>query len=120
MVDECRSAFGYRLRLDGPVRPNHHISDNPKNTYSALRYTQGDLGQLLYSEFADVSDPLAWRFAPDRINFYELYNMSNDLLKNIYRTAPSMLTTELHRRLHAAIGCAGTNSCTGALQARGI
>jgi len=73
---------------------------------------------LLSAEFADVSDPLAWRFAPDRLNFFELYNMTEDpfMLKNIYSTAPRSLTDELHHRLQAAIACKGAAGCTAAVQ----
>jgi hypothetical protein len=195
---DCRSAFGYRLRpswstnivledttVDATTTriPQHkHISDNVNNTYSALRYTRGKLGELLYAEFADVSDPLAWRhgrlfgfqmkcvleddtfllpevfertsaaglkpayvqsntiplgcsfsdscinhefghhtkrFAPNRLNFYELYNMSSDpfMLKNIYHTAPASLVDELHRRLQVRcqVYVDVTDSCARAL-----
>ena len=72
---EWRDAYGYREHLSHEGTRGH-ISDNANNSYSALRYLRGDLGELLYAEFADVSDPLAWDFAPDHLNFFELYNMS--------------------------------------------
>ena len=31
-----------------------------------------DMLMLRYAEFVDGFDPLAWDFAPDRVNYYEL------------------------------------------------
>ena len=107
---ECRSAFG---------SGGGSICDGPNNSYSALRFPPGagPLAGLLYAEFADVSDPLAWRFAPDRINFFELYNETGDpfMLRNVHPAAPAALKAELHARLQAAIKCRGAAECTRAL-----
>ena len=93
------------------------ISDGPNNTYSALRFTRGKFGQLLYAEFADVSNPAAWDFAPAQINFRELYNMSSDpfMLRNIYHEVHESLTQRLHARLQKAIKCQGAAACTSFL-----
>ncbi len=109
--DEWRDAYGHG---DGKQK---RYTDAPNNTYSALRFTRGRLGELLYAEFADVSDPKAWDFAPDRINYYELYNMSTDpfMLRNIYHEVPAELAQELHTRLHKAIACKGAEQCTASL-----
>ena len=138
---DCVSAYGYKetsrrpmvtmnktmamMRMTDstllPPLPSSK-SDGPNNTYSALRFTRGSAyGEVLYAEFADVSDPLAWDFAPDRINFYELYNMSSDpfMLRNIYHTAPAALKADLHARLHRAIACKGAKACTASLSETG-
>jgi hypothetical protein len=80
------------------------------------------LGELLYSEFADVSDPAAWRFAPEHLNFFELYNMTVDpfMLVNIYHTAPVALKQELHTRLQKAIACKGAVECSASLSSAAL
>lgn len=72
---------------------------------------------MLYSEFVDVLDPLAWDFAPDRVNFFELYDVSQDYYKmqNIYPTASPELKKELRTRLQTAIKCKGGDACLGIL-----
>ena len=113
-TEDWRDAYGYRESVGGP---GGHISDNANNTFSALRYVRGNLGALLFAVFADVSDPLAWRFAPDHLNYAELYNMSADpfMLENIYHKAPAALVQDLHRRLQTAIACKGALECTASL-----
>ena len=90
----------------------HHFHDGPNNTFAALRIID-DTQDLLYAEFTDVNNPLAWDFAPDQINFYELYNVSNDyfMMHNIYKTASPALKTTLHTRLHATLACKGGSEC---------
>ena len=112
-------ADAYGSREVSAADPGGHISDNANNSFSALRYLRGGFGELLYAEFADVSDPLAWRFAPDHLNFFELYNMTADpfMLENIYHKAPVALTQELHARLQKAIACRGAFECTASLSA---
>lgn len=114
---DCVSAYGYRDEALPPLP--HSVSDGPNNTYSALRYTRGsEYGPLLYAEFADVSNPEAWDFAPATINFRELYNMTADpyMLRNLIDTAPKELTAELSARLHRAIACHGAAQCTASLR----
>lgn len=96
----------------GPDQTQTYYHDGPNNTYSALRIIS-KTEDLLYAEFADVTNPNAWRFSPETINFYELYNVSEDffMLNNIYASAPENLKTYLHKRLHTAIGCSGQSSC---------
>jgi hypothetical protein len=109
-------AYGYHEGV--PLQSmSAHPNDSPNNTFSAIRFTRGDLGELLYAEFADVSDPQAWRFAPDHLNFFELYNMSVDpfMLENIYHTAPVALVKDLHTRLQNAIACKGAADCSASL-----
>lgn len=97
-----------------------YYHDGPNNTYSAIRVI-ADHEDLLYSEFADVTDPLAWNFAPGKINFFELYNVSEDyfMLTNIYDRAPVGLQRDLHAQLHRAISCKGNHACTAALKRSG-
>jgi hypothetical protein len=113
-----------------------HAFDSPNNTFAALRVfgkgggDGGDSGilhaheqlyefehGLLYAEFADVSNPKAWDFAPNQLNFHELYNMSADpfMLTNIYGTADKGLLARLHARLQGAIACKGADACTASL-----
>ena len=97
----------------------HSVLGGPLNTYCALRFTRGSLGELLYAEFTNVTDPLAWDFAPDRIQFYELYNMTADpyMLENLVtaQKVDRSLVDELHTRLHRAIVCRGEAECTASL-----
>jgi len=95
---------------------NKHWHDGPNNTFSGIRIISEEY-DLLYAEFADVTDPRAWTFEPDSINFYELYNVSSDyyMLNNIYFSASKKLKNELHDRLHQAISCKGHQNCTTAL-----
>lgn len=95
---------------------NKHWHDGPNNTFSAIRIISEDQ-DLLYAEFADVTDPNAWTFPPDSINFYELYNVSSDyyMLNNIYSVAPEKLKKDLHSRLQQAIACQGHKNCNAIL-----
>lgn len=72
---------------------------------------------MLYAEFADVNNPLAWNFAPDQLNYFELYDVTTDyfMLENIYPTADAALKEKLHTRLQAAIKCKGTVECSSYL-----
>jgi len=95
---------------------NKHPHDGPNNTFSAIRIISKDQ-DFLYAEFADVTDPHAWTFPPDSINYYELYNVSADyyLLNNIYPDVSKKLQNEFHTYLHQAINCEGNQDCTTAL-----
>lgn len=66
----------------------------------------------------DGFDPLAWDFAPDRLNFFELYNVTEDYYQahNIYNDAPTELKAALHAQLQAAIKCKGQQACSALLQ----
>ena len=79
------SAYGYRN--DGQ---NVHIHDGPNNTFMvALRILDSNhTNDLLYAEFTDVTNPKAWDFAPSELNFFELYNVTNDyyMAHNIYES----------------------------------
>ncbi len=123
---ELLSAYGYRTMpgsneplfpwsgAGNATRPNYHDHDGPNNTFSALRIINQSSGvNMLYSEFVDVLDPLAWDFAPDRINFFELYDVSKDyyMMHNIYPAASPELKEELHARLQTAIKCKGAKQC---------
>merc|ERR1712226_1373526 len=87
--------------------------DGPNNTFSAIRIISEEQ-DLLYVEFADVTNPDAWNFSPESINFYELYNVTSDyyMLNNIYPTASGKLKHDLHNRLHRAIACQGHQDCS--------
>ena len=67
--------------------------------------------------FADVTNPLAWHFAPDQINFHELYDVSSDyyMLDNIYWHAGEAVKAQLHAQLQAAIKCKGATECFSVL-----
>ena len=127
--EEYLSAFGYRTDDDGtpqypwdlaPVDPeaNYHWHDGPNNTFSALRVINATSGvDLLYAEFADVLNPLAWDFAPDQLNFFELYDVSKDyyMMNNLYPTASASVKAALHTRLQTLIKCKGVAECTAGL-----
>eukprot|EP01065_Artemidia_motanka_P024764 TRINITY_DN2966_c0_g1_i1.p1 TRINITY_DN2966_c0_g1~~TRINITY_DN2966_c0_g1_i1.p1 ORF type:complete len:503 (+),score=186.63 TRINITY_DN2966_c0_g1_i1:76-1584(+) len=95
---------------------NVHFHDGPNNTFAALRILGGG-EDLLYAEFTNVDDPLAWDFDPARINYYELYNVTEDyyMLRNVYQAAPAELKKSLHTRLHKAIKCSGAAECNAEL-----
>ena len=100
------------------VRPQTHYHDGPNNTFSALRIIDPAQGMdLLYAEFADVNNPLAWDFAPDQLNFFELYNVTEDyyMRHNIYSTAPADLKKRLHDRLQTTSKCRGAAQCAETL-----
>jgi len=97
-----------------------HAHDGPNNTFSAIRIintTATPPIDLLYAEFADVTNPLAWHFAPDQINFHELYDVSSDyyMLDNIYWHAGEAVKAQLHAQLQAAIKCKGATECFSVL-----
>lgn len=102
------------------VGPNFHPHDGPNNTFVALRVINATAGRdLLYAEFADVTDPHAWHFPPDAINFRELYDLSTGdwmMQRNVVATADKALVAELHSRLHEAIQCRGREQCQGVLK----
>lgn len=119
---EYQSAYGYhgvdpttgspmlcRAREPGE---QHHYHDGPNNTFAALRVVDGST-DLLYAEFADVTNPLAWDFAPDQLNFHELYNVTEDyfMSHNIYGSASQDLKDTLHKRLQTALKCKGAAEC---------
>ena len=113
-----------------------HYHDGPNNTFSALRIISPRLGNLMYAEFVDGTDPKVtmilllllllllplpillvltfllqgYDFDPSAINFRELYNVSEDyyMLTNIYSTANTALKSMLHSRLQKAIACKGS------------
>ena len=60
-------------------------SDNNNNTFIAMRIIN-ETSNLMYAEFVDVSNPKAWEFNEKEVNFYELYDVSNDYyeMHNIY------------------------------------
>ena len=96
-----------------------HYHDGPNNTFAALRIIAPQTGDLMYAEFVDGTDPNSYYFAPEKINFRELYNISNDYyqLYNIaeHPATPKSLLDLLHDRLHLALVCKGSAACNGAL-----
>eukprot|EP00041_Stephanoeca_diplocostata_P025266 m.657476 g.657476 ORF g.657476 m.657476 type:complete len:563 (-) comp22713_c0_seq8:2129-3817(-) len=119
---EYISAYGYHVDASGSrIEPEKFSAhDGPNNTFSAIRIintTATPPVNLLYAEFTDVSDPAAWNFAPESINFYELYNVTSDyfMLNNIYPSASQPLREYLHTRLQAAIKCRGRAQCYSCL-----
>jgi hypothetical protein len=75
---QCSSAYGKLIAESRGA--DVHACDGANNSYSALRWVRpyGAHGELLYAQFADVSNAAAWRFAYDELNFFELYNMTAD------------------------------------------
>ncbi len=96
-----------------PQNISCHWHNGGNNSFSALRIISPTLGSLLYAEFVDGHLPQSHFFPENAINFYELYNVSNDyyMLQNIYNEAPKKLTDDLHEALHAAIKCQGRADC---------
>merc|ERR1711935_876299 len=104
-----RSAYGFNahaaLQAEGGGQGSagkgiqakfQNFHDGPNNTFVAIRIintTSTPPVDMLYAEFADVNNPLAWNFAPDQLNYFELYDVTNDyyMLENIYPTADSAL-----------------------------
>merc|ERR1712070_717385 len=132
-VDEYVSAYGYGMNSEldevgrpklcsSPVLKSHlrsgtdrkqeHFHDGPNNTFAALRIIDGK-DDLLYAEFVDVLNPLAWDFAKDQVNFREFYNVSEDyfMMNNLIKTAPKSLIDSLSKRLHDALACKGSDAC---------
>ena len=134
---EYIDAYGYRVdaqnrpqfpwtalrRLQDPESgPNHHWHDGPNNTFSAIRIINTTANiDLLYAEFADVNNPLAWDFAPSQLNFFELYDVRNDyyMMNNIYATASAHVKEMLHARVQSVIKCRGVVECTAGLSNSG-
>ena len=92
-----------------------HPHDGPNNTFIAIR-TRNEEEDLLYSEFTDVTCASCWDFAPDKVNFHELYNMSADpfMKTNLYASAPAALKASLHDKLHTYFSCSGSGADTAA------
>ena len=65
-----------------------------------------------------MTEPRAWTFPPDAVNFRELYDLSTGdwmMRRNVVATADEALVAELHARLHEAIRCRGRAQCQGVL-----
>lgn len=111
-------AYGYYNNSNEVAHPqlckklHDHPHDGPNNTFSALRIIDGS-HDLLYAEFADVTNPLAWDFAPSQLNFFELYNVSADyyMRTNIYHTVSDAMREQLHQLLQTTIKCEGNADC---------
>ena len=68
---------------------------------------------MMYAEFTDVSVAKDWNFPLAGLNFFELYNVSEDafMLHNQYATADPALKDALHAQLAAAYRCKGQAEC---------
>lgn len=127
--DDYLSAYGYRedavtgaaiYPWDDASNQSKHWHDGPNNTFSAIRVintTASPPINLLYAEFADVNNPLAWDFAPSQLNFFELFDVSQDyyMMKNIYPSASGEVKAALHARVQSLIKCKGVVQCTAGL-----
>jgi len=139
-VDEYVSAYGYSIdsELDSfgrpklcsspllsthwmtaprsPAHKQHHHHDGPRNTFAALRVIDHQ-NDLLYAEFVNVNNPLAWDFDVEQVYFRELYNVSQDfyMINNIVDAVPEDFRQELSKRLHAALSCKGHDECVKSL-----
>merc|ERR1711871_348531 len=100
-----------------PLKQNHHLHDGPNNTFAALRIIDGEQ-DFLYAEFVNGYNPKAWDFAPDQLNFFEFYNVTEDfyMMHNLYDKMPKKLRQELHERLQSAIHCKGNKDCYSILK----
>lgn len=122
-VAAYKDAYGFHE--EGPRvcsgKPNQHIHDGPNNTFSAMRVINGSRS-LMFAFFVDVTNPLAWDFAPDQINFRELYDVTNDyyMMENLYPQASDELKKALNERLFAIIKCNGRQDCVGLLSGNAI
>lgn len=96
----------------GPGGKSNHPVDGVNNTYRALRILN-ETHNLLYAEFTDVTNPAGWNFEEPAINFFELYNVTDDYyeMHNIYASADDMLKQRLHEQLVTQFECAGQKSC---------
>ena len=55
------------LRVRGTFPVANELPRKPNNTFAALRVINATAGRdLLYAEFADVTEPRAWTFPPTR------------------------------------------------------
>lgn len=117
------SAYGYRVdALGSPIQFGNqfHAHDGPNNTFAAIRIinsTASPAVDLLYAEFFDVNDPDAYHFEPNKINFYELYDVTKDyyMLHNAWDTAPILQKEQLHNTLQALVHCQGGKACSALL-----
>ena len=94
-----------------------HWHDGGNNSFSALRIISPKLGNLLYAEFVDGHIAESHFFPVTSINFYELYNVSEDyyMLHNIYQNTSKEIKEQLHDALHKAIKCKGRDNCNSIL-----
>lgn len=129
-MDDYISAYGYdvdaeldendrpklcaspALHTHWHTKPQEHYHDGPNNTFAALRIIDGD-DDWLYAEFVDVTNPLAWNFEEDQVNFRELYNVKQDyfMMDNLYSSASKATKQSLRQRLQAAVNCKGSVDC---------
>ena len=74
-------------------------------------------GNLLFGAFNDGSVADGWYFDPASMNYYELYNVTEDyfMLHNIYDDVPPALQARLRGILQTAIKCVGRKECESAL-----
>ena len=89
-----------------------HQYDGVNNTFRALRIMNAS-HDMMYAEFTDVSISKDWNFPLAGLNFFELYNVSEDafMLHNQYATADPALKDALHAQLAAAFHCKGQAEC---------
>jgi len=96
------------------VGPGHlkHPVDGVNNTFRALRVMNAS-HNLMYAEFTDVSKAADWNFPDASLNFFELYNVTDDhfMLENIYASADQELKDRLHAQLRAQFNCKGQAEC---------
>ena len=61
----------------------------------------------------DVSKAADWNFPDASLNFFELYNVTDDhfMLRNIYVSADQELKDRLHAQLKAQFNCRGQAEC---------
>eukprot|EP00937_MAST-01D_sp_MAST-1D-sp2_P005871 g5871.t1 len=112
-----RPACSSPMAPPAPQNISCHVHDSGNNSFSAVRIIAPETGDLLFAEFNDGTKGDGWYFAPQTINYYELYNVTADyyMLDNTYDRAPPALRAKLHAVLQAAIKCKGREECESAL-----
>ena len=96
----------------GPGRMRHPV-DGVNNTFRALRILN-TTHNMLYAEFTDVSKAEDWDFPDASLNFFELYNVTEDrfMLHNVYAMADAKLKDALHSKLKDMFHCKGQAECS--------
>ena len=100
-----------------PQNISCHYHDSSNNSFSAVRIIAPVTGDLLFGAFNDGSVAGGWYFNPASVNYYELYNVTEDyyMLHNIYNDVSPALQAQLRGILQTAIKCVGRKECEEAL-----
>lgn len=113
----AKAACSSAMAPPAPQNISCHFHDSSNNSFSAVRIIAPETGNLLFGEFNDGRVEEGWYFDPASINWYELYNVTEDyyMLHNIYTEVSPELQEKLKTILQTAIHCAGRAKCESAL-----